>query len=265
MLSKELLAFYRQISLQSFTVVDVETTGRYAVDDRVIEISVLYASLADGIQHQQTDLINPEIKIPSKIRRFTGISQDMVDEAPLAADVFPAYLPLLNTGILTAHNIEFDYRFLQAEYQRVELSFSRPETEQLCTVQLARLMLPDLPSRSLPHLVTHFQFNVDCSHRAEADTIACWLLTKQLLTDVMNEDDDVLLARFARQWMPLRHAAKLLGCTQKETKHRLKAAGIPFRFVGQGKGGTFMYYRGDVEKIFHQQQEQQNTTQLSFL
>lgn len=249
MFSTELLTHYRNLSQKVFTVVDVETTGRYAWESRVTELSVLQATLIDGIQQHQTDLINPQKIIPPKIVQFTGITQSMVNAAPVAADVFPKYLPWLNQGTLTAHNLEFDYPFLQAEYARLGTKFVRAEDEQLCTVQLARLMLPDLPSRSLPALVQHFQFKVGKSHRAEADTLACWLLVKRLFTELLTEADQVLLARFARQWIPLREAAKLLGCSQVESRSRLDAAGVASRFTGRGRGGTWMYRRGEVERV----------------
>jgi DNA polymerase-3 subunit epsilon len=262
MLSTQLLTQYRQLSQQPFTVVDVETTGKYPRSDRVMELSVLRATLADGILHQQTHLINPQTRIPSHIIQFTGITQKMVDYAPPAADVFPAYWSWLNAGVLTAHNLEFDYPFLQAEYDRLGTVYSRSESEQLCTVQFSRLMLPDLPSRSLPKLVKHFRFNVGTSHRAEADTLACWLLLERLMTEILNEADDVVLARFAKQWMPLKYAAILLGCSPQEGQIRLNLAGVSSRFVGRGKAGTFMYRRGDVERVFHEQQEE---TQLTCL
>lgn len=249
MLSTELLAHYRALGQQQFTVVDVETTGRYAWESRVTELSVLRATLADGVQDQKTNLINPETAIPLKIVKFTGITQQMVDVAPPAAEIFPAYLPLLEQGVLTAHNLEFDYPFLQAEFARLGTKFVRSEAEQLCTVKLSRLMLPDLPSRSLPDLVRHFQFKVGKSHRAEADTLACWLLTEKLLTEILHEDDIVLLARFARQWIPLREAAKLLGCSPAIGQTRLDAAKVSSRFTGRGRGGTWMYRRGEVEQV----------------
>lgn len=256
MLSTELLVFYRQLSDQTFTVVDVETTGRYASSDRVIELSVLQATLTDGIQQQQTTLINPQTSIPANIVQFTGISQGMVETAPIAADVLPDFLPMLNTGVLTAHNLEFDYPFLQAEYGRLEIEYVRPEPQQLCTVQLSRLMLPDLRSRSLPKLVKHFQFNVGRSHRAEADTLACWLLLERLMIELLNEADEVLLSRFAKQWMPLKYAAKLLDCSPQEAQTRLSGAGVTCRFVGRSKQGTWMYRRGEVEQLFYQHQSE---------
>ncbi|MBW4658023.1 MAG: 3'-5' exonuclease [Drouetiella hepatica Uher 2000/2452] len=255
MLSSELLRYYRWVSQQPLAIVDVETTGRYATTSRLTEISVIRATLAEGVLEQQTSLINPQERIPAKIVQFTGISQAMVETAPLAAEILPTFLPLLNSGILAAHNLEFDYGFLQTAFARLGLAFDRPEDQQLCTVQLSRLMLPDLPSRSLPDLVRHFQFNVGKSHRAAADTLACWLLAEQLLTEINAEEDQVLLARFARQWLPLKYAARLLGCSQAEGRSRL--AEVASRFVGRGSSGTWMYRRGDVEKVFYEQQENQ--------
>lgn len=259
MLSTNLLDYYRQISQQLLTVVDLETTGLYSSDSRVIEISVLQATLEGGIQLHETSLINPQTHVPSKITQITGISQEMVDrDGAIASEVFPHYLPLLSSGIFTAHNVEFDYSFLQAEYQRLGIVFERPVEQHLCTVQLSRLLLPDLSSRSLPNLVRHFGFQVGKSHRAEADTLACWLLAKQLLTEMLNEPDKTLLDRFARQWLPLKDAAKLLNCSQPEAKVLL--AVIPSRKAG--RSGTLMYRRGDVEQVWR---EDQGDSQLSLL
>jgi DNA polymerase III subunit epsilon len=258
-LSTNLLNYYRQVSQQLLTVVDVETTGLYPSDSRVIEISVLRATLEGGIQSQETSLINPQTRVPSKITQITGISQEMVErDGAIASNVFLHYLPLINSGTLTAHNLEFDYPFLQAEYQRLGIVFERPVEQHLCTVQLSRLMLPDLPSRSLPNLVRHFGFQVGTSHRAEADTLACWLLAKRLLTEMLNESDEALLARFAHQWLPLKEAAKLLDCSQPKAKVIL--AVIPSRQAG--RSGTLMYQRGDVERVLA---EEEGDSQLSLL
>lgn len=247
MLSTDLLANYRQISQGNLTIVDVETTGYRAYNSRVIEVSLLQANLTDGIQHQQTTLINPKVFVPATITRFTGISQAMVNGAPLATEVWHQYLPLLNQGILTAHNLSFDYSFIQAEYQRLGVVYERSSSEQFCTVILSRLMLPDLPSRSLPDLVQYFAFPVGRSHRAEADTLACWFLAERLLTEIRDEADEELLARFAQQWLPLREAATILGCSQKVAQAKLEQAGVQCRT--SRRSGTLMYQRGEVEAM----------------
>jgi DNA polymerase-3 subunit epsilon len=254
LLSTDLIAYYRQLSTQMFTVVDVETTGHRAYKSRVMELSVLQATLSDGILHQETHLINPQMSIPPKISQVTGISEPMVETAPLAAEVFPDYLAWLSEGILTAHNIDFDYPFLQAEYKRLGIPFSRPKPERLCTVILSRLMLADLPSRSLPDLVRHFQFDVGVSHRAEADVQACWFLTNYLLTEIQTQPDDTLIARFSQQWLVLREAAKLLGCSQKQCRRLLTQAGAQPRNAGSQRTGPLMYRRGDIEALYYERQ-----------
>ncbi len=263
LLSTNLLAYYRQVSQQPLAIVDVETTGMVAHESRVIEVSVLQASLTDGIQYQQTELIDPGIPIPPKITQITGIKTAMVQAAPSAEQIWPNYLSLLTTGILTAHNLAFDYPFLQHEFQRLGTVFSRPADEQLCTVLLSRQLLPDLRSRSLPALVRHFGFQVGSSHRAEADAQACWLLAQRLLTDIQHEPDKKLLALFARQWLDLKDAAAILGCSQKQARSRLEQANVLTRKAGNRnrRGGTFLYQRGGVEEVFLAQQD---NTQLSF-
>ncbi|MGB7251207.1 MAG: 3'-5' exonuclease, partial [Phormidesmis sp.] len=72
LLSRELLTYYRHISQSPLTVVDVETTGALGHNARVIEVSILKASLSSGLEHQETHLINPRVKIPEFITNITG-------------------------------------------------------------------------------------------------------------------------------------------------------------------------------------------------
>jgi DNA polymerase III subunit epsilon len=245
--SQDLLGFYRHLCTQTLTVVDVETTGSVATDSRVIEISILQASLQSGIEHQETHLINPSVFVPAKITQFTGITQGMVDAGSAPADVWLSLLDQLNTGILTAHHLAFDYAFIQAEYQRLNCSFQRPIGERFCTVLLSRLLLADLPSRSLPKLVQEFNFEVETSHRAEADTIACWLLAKYLLCQIQNEADEDLLDRFQQQWIRLQDAAQILNQTPDQAILTLERMGISPRRSRSGR--SLMYRRGTVETL----------------
>lgn len=254
-LSADLLSYYRQVSQSPLTVVDLETTGSLTDKARVIEVSVLQASLEDGIQHQETHLINPGVKVPAMITRVTGITPMMVGQGKLPEDVWPDLLPILEQGVLTAHNIDFDYRFIQSEYRHMDFSYSRPAQEQFCTVLLSRLLLADLPSRSLPDLVKHFSFNVGPSHRAEADTRACWLLAKYLLHQIRVESDEALLERFAQQWVRLRDAAKLLKCSKNKAQAILDAGGAECRT--SRRNTRFVYRRRDIERIYYERQGQQ--------
>ncbi|NJN21490.1 MAG: 3'-5' exonuclease [Leptolyngbya sp. RL_3_1] len=254
--SEDLLAYYRQVSTAMLTVVDVETTG--SLPDRgarVIEVSVLQASLAEGIQHQETHLINPGVRVPKMITRVTGITQDLVNQGAFPESVWPDCLSRLEQGTLTAHNLEFDYGFLQAEYRQLDHPYVRPAMERFCTVLLSRLLLADLPSRSLPNLVVHFGFDVGRSHRAEADTKACWLLAELLLKQIQAEPDASLLQRFGQQWIRLAEAAAILGCSQSIAQQALAARGIDSRF--SKRKNHPLYRRQDVETVARDRSGQQ--------
>lgn len=243
--STELLAYYRQISEESFTVVDLETTGVMGNSDRIIEISVLQATLKDGIQQIFTDLINPQIPIPEQIVRFTGISQEMVDSAEGIDKILPNYLPMLQTGILTAHNFSFDYSFLQAEYRRLGVDFKAPV--QLCTVELSRLLLANLQSRSLPKLVKYFGFNVGASHRAESDAIACWLLLEKLLTQIQTADDEEILDMFGQQWLSAKDIGVIFHLPISKVESLLIDSSIKSRFSRHRQ--INLYQRKGVENL----------------
>ena len=245
MTSTELLTYYRQISTEVFTVVDLETTGGTGNSDRIIEISVLQATLKDGVQQILTDLINPQIQIPEQIVRFTGISQNMVDGVASSDQILPNYLPMLQTGILTAHNFRFDYSFLQAEYRRLGVDFNAHT--QLCTVELSRLLLPHLPSRSLPKLVKHYGFNVGKSHRAESDAIACWLLLEKLLIQILNSDDEEILNLFGQQWLSVKDIEIILQLPLSKVESLLIDAGIKSRFSRHKQ--INLYQRKGVESL----------------
>jgi DNA polymerase-3 subunit epsilon len=248
--SSHLLAYYRYICEQTFTVVDVETTGIGADCSRVIEVSVLRASIREDFQEQVTYLINPQVLIPPQITCLTGIYQSMVDAAPASAEVWGECLPLLQRGILTAHNLPFDYAFLQSEYDRLGILFARPSDQRFCTLALARILLPELRSRSLSALVQYFNFDVGRSHRAEADTLACWMLAKQLLVQIRNMDDEALLDMFAQQWINATDAAALLGCSESEVGSVMKRSRASSR--SHSRSGNGRYRRGDVESLLSQ-------------
>jgi DNA polymerase-3 subunit epsilon len=244
MRSRDYLDHYYSLSRSEFTVVDVETTGSRTHRDRAIEVSVLVGSLTRGILHQETHLINPGIPIPPQIQKLTGISPAMVGDAPSPLSVWTKCLPLLAQGTLTAHNLAFDYGFLQAEYQRLGVQFARPPHQQLCTVQLSRLLLGHLPSRSLPRLVKHFQFPVATSHRAAPDTLACWLLVEKLFQQIFASPEEVL-ALLAQQWISAAEAAQILPIPETEIGTYLGGRPVQKRHFRN----RVVYRRGDVEAL----------------
>jgi DNA polymerase III subunit epsilon len=250
MTSREILAYYRLISGEMFTVVDLETTGGSANFNRIIEISVVQARLREGIVDISTNLINPQVQIPMEIVKFTGISQAMVDGVESGDRILPNYLPTLQTGVLTAHNLKFDYSFLQAEYHKIGINFK--SAAQLCTVELSRLLLAHLPSRSLPKLVRHFGFKVGKSHRAESDAIACWLLLEHLLTQINNSEDQEILDLIGTQWLTARDIEIIFKMALPELEALLTDHSIITRFSYHRQ--IKLYQRGSVERLIEKKE-----------
>jgi DNA polymerase-3 subunit epsilon len=260
LLSSDLLNFYRRISASPLTVVDVETTGSRPQQARVIEVAVVQGSLGQGITFETSFLINAQVPVPRSITRLTGITTEMVEQGQPAEVVWDAVLPHLRQGVLTGHNLAFDYGFLQAEYRKLGQPFKRQESHRFCTVLLSRFLLADLPSRSLPQLVKHFNFDVGPSHRALADTKACWLLASLLLSRLQDIDDDTLLQQFRRQWIPLRDAAKIFSYTRQELREQLDARQCERRT--SRRSNRHLYRRGDVEALFQDLYPQQLSLNL---
>jgi len=153
----------------TFVVTDTETTGTRPGEDRLIEIGAVKVR-GGAVVGTFQQLIDPERHVPGRITRITGISTAAVFGEPTAREVLPAYLDFLGEGVLVAHNLPFDLRFLQAELERAGLP--PIENEAVCTLRLARRLLPSLPSRGLSALTDHFGIRNTARHRALGDAEA---------------------------------------------------------------------------------------------
>jgi DNA polymerase-3 subunit epsilon len=114
-------------------------------------------------------LINPERSIPRFITELTGISNEMVADAPVFAEIADSFQEFMGEAIFVAHNVRFDHGFLAAEYERLERRFRYP---QLCTCQSMRSLFKGLPSYSLGKLCRHFDIPLESHHRALCDAEA---------------------------------------------------------------------------------------------
>jgi DNA polymerase-3 subunit epsilon len=165
-----------------YAIVDIETTGGRAVRDKITEIGIV---LYDGtkIVEQYQSLINPECPIPYSITQLTGITQDMVAEAPRFPEVARRIVELTEGAIFVAHNVRFDYSFLRAEFARLGYTYTR---KTLCTVRMSRQTFPGLRSYSLGNLIRHFGIRTEDRHRALADAQA----TTELLQYIQRAQDN---------------------------------------------------------------------------
>ncbi|MBA3768219.1 MAG: 3'-5' exoribonuclease [Acidobacteria bacterium] len=153
-----------------YVVVDVETTGAKTPPARITEIGAYRVSRGRIVAEFQT-LVNPQMPIPSFIVMLTGITDAMVESAPLFAEVAHDLLTFIDKAVLVAHNAPFDVRFLNHEISRV-FPGKRMFNAQLCTVSLSRRVVPDLANHRLHTVAEHFSVPIKNRHRAAGDAEA---------------------------------------------------------------------------------------------
>ena len=157
-------------------VVDVETSGGQARADRIVEIGIVL--IDDGRPvNRFGSLVNPRISIPASLTAIHGISNEMVRDAPAFSDLAEQILELLEDRIFVAHNVHFDYGFLEEEFRRNGYDF---RAKKLCTVRLSRKLL-GLRSHSLASLCLHFSIENEKAHRALEDATATARILQYLL------------------------------------------------------------------------------------
>jgi len=163
-----------------FVVVDVEATGAKTPPNRLIELGA-YRIRGGRVVDKFVTLVNPEIPIPRFVATLTGISNDMVRDAPVFADVAPKWLDFVSDSVLVAHNAPFDTSFLNHEISRVYPG-NRMINPHLCTVRLSRRALPDISNHRLETIASHFSIPIASRHRAGSDALATAEIFLLLLT-----------------------------------------------------------------------------------
>jgi DNA polymerase-3 subunit epsilon len=159
--------------------VDVETTGSSPARERVTEVGIVTVE-TDGDAQRVTEwssLVNPGVPIPAEIQWLTGITNEMVREAPRFADIADALYDRLADAVFVAHNARFDYGFLKAEFARAGYDW---RAATLCTVRLSRHLYPDRGPHSLDAIVERFGLEGEQRHRALGDARVLWRLIQCL-------------------------------------------------------------------------------------
>ena len=160
-----------------YAIVDIETTGGNAGGSRITEIAVIIHNGKEVTDRWET-LVNPQQHIPLYITALTGISNEMVYEAPLFQDIAKELFNLLSNRIFVAHNVNFDYSFVRHQLEEAGFKFTAPK---LCTVRAARKIKPGLPSYSLGNLCRFLDISLENRHRAGSDADATAVLLSLLL------------------------------------------------------------------------------------
>lgn len=160
-----------------YAILDIETTGGQFNEEGITEIAI-YKFDGHEVVDQFISLVNPEIPIQPFVVKLTGINNAMLRSAPKFYEVAKRIIEITDGCIIVAHNASFDYRILQTEFKRLGFDFQK---ETLCTVELSKKIIPDLPSYSLGKLVRTLGIPMADRHRASGDAMATVKLFKMLL------------------------------------------------------------------------------------
>ncbi len=167
-----------------FVALDFETTGLNPQHSRVIEIGM--ARIIDGkIADTYTSLIYPAASVPYAITALTGITEEQLSQAPLFEDIALEIKKFLGDAIIIAHNASFDIGFLKKEFLRAGIE--PPENPAVCTVKLAKRLLPELRSKSLNALKKHYKIIHKNAHRALPDAIVAAKVFLKMLPKLEEE------------------------------------------------------------------------------
>jgi len=178
-----------------YAIIDVETTGTGASYGKITEIAIVIHN-GQTVTETYNTLINPECNIPWNITRLTGITNDMVTNAPKFYEVAKKIVELTAGKIFVAHNAQFDYSFIKEEFKRLGYDFKR---KTICTVKLGRKLLPGHRSYSLGNICADLGIQITDRHRAIGDALA----TAKLFDILLAQNNLLESSLFVQQTYPL--------------------------------------------------------------
>lgn len=145
-----------------YTVIDFETTGLDPKIDEIIEIGAIRVRNGE-IEEKFTSLVKPKKKLTPQITALTGITNDMLKNAPKIKQIFPEFIKFIGNDVLVAHNAPFDISFLE------KYIFGKLQNNYIDTLELSRLKNSDIYSHKLSHLAKYYNISKSQDHRALSD------------------------------------------------------------------------------------------------
>lgn len=204
---KSLLAFPRD-----FVVLDLETTGLFPQYDEIIEVACLRVRdlAVIGSFHS---LVHPEYEIDEFITELTGITNEMLSDAPTIDAVLPQIKDYIGDDIIVGHNVNFDINFLYDAFHNImQLPFSNDYVD---TMRLSRRILPTLQHHRLRDMVSYFNISSTGAHRAFCDcesTLSCY----RHLLDIASSSGDI--GAYLKSFIKVRKSLDLRNITSETTE-----------------------------------------------
>ena len=160
-----------------FVVFDIETTGFSPVKQRIIEIGAVKIQKGE-IVDEFSSFVNPQIPIPFEIENLTHITDDMVKDAPLIAEVLPEFLEFCKGCVLVAHNANFDMSFIIENAKQFGLPCDFTYVD---TMAISRSIMTELNKHTLDSICKHMKINLENHHRAVDDARATAMVFQRFI------------------------------------------------------------------------------------
>ena len=173
----------------AFIAFDTETTGLDPASGRIVEIGAVKFDRR-GVIARYNVLINPEMPMPEEAGKVNGITDEMLKDKPLIADVFPDFFDFIGTGVLVAHNAPFDINYVNAELKRAG---KPPLSNKVVDTRIfAKEVFPGLSSYALQDLAVQFGITALEAHRAEDDARVCMELFEKILSSFLKNNPELV-------------------------------------------------------------------------
>lgn len=179
---------YKTAHLQGYVVLDFETTGLSPTSDNIIEIAALKIDKNGNELESFSTLVNPLCSIPGKITQLTGITDDMLCDAPCILEVIGDLYAFLGEYPIVAHNAPFDISFLKAVYQKAGIT---AELHYIDTVNLAKQAYPGMPNYKLATLIQKLGIANTQDHRALSDVYQTHILFQKCVNQIAESKNTV--------------------------------------------------------------------------
>ena len=169
-----------------YAITDIESTGGVKGSDKITEIAI-YLFDGEQIIDEFHSLVNPERSIDPYVIKLTGITNEMVKDAPKFPEIARQIVEITEGAVFVAHNVSFDYLFLKREFKSLGYDYNR---KRLCTVNLSRKIIPGHKSYSLGKLTKELGIGLNGRHRAAGDARA----TVELFKLLLQEDEEGVIS-----------------------------------------------------------------------
>jgi len=220
-----------------YAIVDIETTGGYAANNAITEVAIVLHDGNREVRRYET-LINPVITIPRYVQALTGITDNMVANAPHFEEIAHTVFEWLQDNIFVAHNVNFDYSFLKHQLKACGFDL---DCKKLCTIRLSRKAFPGAPSYGLGNICNHLGIDIPNRHRAGGDADATVMLFERILReDGLTHIRAMLKGNSREQYLPVHLPAQ-----QVESLPQLP--GVYYFHDGKGK----VIYVGKAKNLRH--------------